>query len=466
MPVATYGMSVFRTHYLAVLCSLFAFALVASPAAAQSANSQTCVTNFSANTDYFPSKIKVENATFFSVQYFNNYKLVTNKNTNETFALTQCGTPQPTNLPNGTKYFTVPVKHVAAVYTTDVTFLEFLGVRSAITVLGSSVDVSSPCAQKLLANNTIASLSQNATMATEQEASVDVVFGAFTAEPAQNNSVSISSTSDPGTLNRAEWLKFYSTFFNLEDHAQSITQALFDNYNCLRDASAAAASATRPVVAWTSYDAPSDYNNKTASWLISVAPYKAQLTSDAGATIFNSTTLTFSTSAAFLDAVANVDILIDETYISSNITDVYKNYNITTDNVGNLKFASSKRIFREDTVQTLAGAIDWFESAVVQEDAVLADLINVVNSSYPSASYKRVWLRNVAQGENVVIKTAADCVDPTAPVVDIAPKCNGTFVTPVNGTAPSAAAGNKVNGLWSVGMAVVVVVVATVAMWV
>lgn len=129
----------------------------------------------------------------------------------------------------------------------------------------------------------------------------------------------------------------------------------------------------------------------------------------------NSTVSTFSTADSFLAAVANVDILIDETFIANNLSDVYKNYGITPTNAPTLKFAANKRIYREDDMQTRAGGLDWFESAIVQEDAVLADVINVVNPSYPFGSYKRTWFRNVALGENFVVSNAGDCKTGRAP---------------------------------------------------
>jgi len=271
---------------------------------------------------------------------------------------------------------------------------------------------------------------------------VDAVFGAFAANSAQNNSVSTSATADPGALNRAEWLKFYATFYNLEDRAETLTQAIFNNYNCLKKDAAAVHLTPVPLVAWASYQAPSSYNNNTPSWTVSVAAYKAQLTADAGGTIFNASSLSYSSSADFLAAVANVDILIDESFIANNIADVYNNYGINSTAATQLKFAANKRIFREDGVQTKAGGIDWFESAVVQEDAVLADLINVINASYPSQSYRRIWFRNVAAGENATVSNPDSCTNVNAPRVDVAPTCNGSFPTPASNSSNGGGSSN------------------------
>lgn len=55
---------------------------------------------------------------------------------------------------------------------------------------------------------------------------------------------------------------------------------MIDNYNRLKKA--ASNYEKKPVVAFTVYNAPSQYNNNTASYTLSAASYKAGLTTDAG----------------------------------------------------------------------------------------------------------------------------------------------------------------------------------------
>lgn len=57
-----------------------------------------------------------------------------------------------------------------------------------------------------------------------------------------------------------------------------------DNYNRLKEA--AAHYDTKPIVAWTLYDAPSQYNNNTGTYILSNASYKVGLTKDAGEFFF------------------------------------------------------------------------------------------------------------------------------------------------------------------------------------
>lgn len=65
-----------------------------------------------------------DDAQYFKIDYHNNYKLVTDQRNQQTYALVQCGTPNPTNLPNGTEIYQVPVTNAAVLETTVVPYLE------------------------------------------------------------------------------------------------------------------------------------------------------------------------------------------------------------------------------------------------------------------------------------------------------------------------------------------------------
>lgn len=73
----------------------------ASPTASSSlsSNPDGCITDYdsSAGVDYFPDKAVVEYATTFAVEYFPSYKVLTviDVESNSTYVLYQCGTPQP-----------------------------------------------------------------------------------------------------------------------------------------------------------------------------------------------------------------------------------------------------------------------------------------------------------------------------------------------------------------------------------
>src|SRR6266540_5822676 len=169
-----------------------------------------------------------------------------------------------------------------------------LGFRSSIKLLGTADSVSSPCIQASKESGEIKVLGTNETLNTLELKNVDLAFGAFEAKLDDKKSVSISTAMDPGILNRVEWIKFYSVFFNAESKANEIYGKIKSNYECFKNLVTKNPSTEKPVVAWVSYESPSEFNQNTATWKIADAVYKKQLTEDAGGTYFNSTTLSFT----------------------------------------------------------------------------------------------------------------------------------------------------------------------------
>ncbi|KAF9134516.1 hypothetical protein BGW39_006781 [Mortierella sp. 14UC] len=434
-PVSFYGQSVFSKYYAQSICVfLLLIPFLISPASAQGQGAiggQNCVTNYdpNANVDYFPSKITVDNAALFKVRYEKNFKVVTNTaaGQNKDYVLYQCGTPAPaaSGFANGTVFVSVPVKAAASLTTTSVAFIEMLGRRSALKVVDTEGLVSSPCVQLGLEKGEIVGLEDNnKTLRAEQFQGADLVFAGFTVENGtESKSVITSEVSDPGPLNRAEWLEFYSTFFNLEESAQKLTSSINNNYNCFK--TAAAAKPTKPVVAWSSYVAP--YGNNSASWTLSGAEYKRILTVDAGATFYNGTDKSiFTTSADFLAALKTVDVIIDETFAGSDMTSFLQSYQLTSANTADYKFLQNQAVFRQDGLVNSNDGRDWFGSGVAMADAVLQDVIRAVHPDALPQDVQYNWLRNIVKGEKKQLLNSASCTatDASTPVPDRAITCS------------------------------------------
>lgn len=125
--------------------------------------------------------------------------------------------------------------------------------------------------------------------------------------------------------------------------------------------------------------------------------------------MLNSTKTVYGSAAELLEAISSVDVLIDETFIGSNLTDFLKNYEIASGQESKYKFLQYKRVYREDGILTASGGYDWFEAPVAMADALLEDMINAVNPTAPSASYKRNWLRNIVLEEPIKYTTVENC---------------------------------------------------------
>ncbi|KAG0358393.1 hypothetical protein BGZ54_010434 [Gamsiella multidivaricata] len=341
--------------------------------------------------------------TIKGLRYEKNYKVVTNTatTTNKEYVLTQCGTPAP-NLSlfgNTTVFIQVPVKNAASIAATAVYDLEH---KFIVVIEG-----------------------KNQTLRASQFQEVDVVFSTLGSESGTvNKAIITSEVSDPGPFKRAEWLEFYSTFFNLEEPAQNLTATINNNYTCFK--SAASAKSTKPIIAWTSYVAPSAYNNNTASWTISGAACKQILSTDAGATFCNDTTVSaFSNNVDFLAAFKDVDINIDEFMAACyDMATFLQNYRLTSnDDYGFLK---DQAVLCEDGIVNSNDGRDWFSGAVVMNNAVLQDIVRAVHPDALPADVHHSWIRNAAKNETRRTMTSADCAgtDLNKPIPDRALVCS------------------------------------------
>lgn len=303
-------------------------------------------------------------------------------------------------------------------------------------------------------------------------------------------SVAFTSTADPGALNRAEWIKFMSLFFNAEANANSIFGAVSRNYNAI-SAAAKAVSITLPkppVVAWVQWWPASAYYGpfgpNIPALAINFPAYKAQLTADAGASILglsdvqsyidsgiafqpkywgtDSIYMFMNATDSFRRMLQNADVVIDEArYINDDgigVSDpsiapsVFINtYGLSPSDAQTLKFlASGRGLLREDGVTGPDSWTAWFANAVVRPDQVLADLlqalypspssiqkflVSVTPSTQPVQLSSGFFLRSVGLGNAPKVLTANTCPtqlgcslprSPICPYIYLA--CNGSVV--------------------------------------
>lgn len=365
-------------------------------------------------------------ANDFSITYFKAFKVVRNFKSNETFVLYLCGTPKPdisaiedVALPKSAKMFEIPVKTIATAETVSVNFLEHLDLEDKI-VFGPLFYTSSPCVQKLGADGNITQIAGTFPDDTEfkaQMATVDLVFISNFAH--QNggdlpNSVTFDTSTDPGALNRLEWIKFMSTFTNDEAKANEYMKEIVDRYECTKKV--ATDLATSKTVAFISIS--SFFGN-----VVSQAAYKIEFIEDAGGvnpfTPPDDTpgaSIPYATLEELALAIADVDVLIDESYAPDpNVytIDTFKAY--FEDTGVKIKAIEDGQVWREDLSINSNGGMEWFESPFPQPDALLQEMLYVLQGPQVSEYLPRVWLRHLSAEENPIVKTPEDCDLETTP---------------------------------------------------
>lgn len=387
-----------------------------------SAGASDCSGNYDAQLDYFPDKISdhPEYAVNFNVAYNMNYKVLTNTKCGETYVLTQCGTPEPnrSHFSANAKFFTIPLTSVGVDETPTVTFLELLGLRSNIHAVTEYV--ASPCVNALLSQNSLQLFEcayGNLTLRTLQSVGASAVLGSCSSDA---NIIAVSATSDPGALNRAEWVKFLAVLFNKEKLANEVFSGVKTRFLCH---SAAVSALDKPVVAWLTYDS---YSTPPV-YSVNTGAYRANYTNSAGGQLFTYSGL-LNTADNLLQAliVGGVDIVIDESY----------NYDVTTYDMTQTlfkfpnvsapdapKFIKNRQVWRWDKLARTSKVgllFDWFEGAVAEADLVLQDVITILHPSCSTSS--TIWFRNLMQGQLAAVAAPA-CTNVSAPLTLSAVPC-------------------------------------------
>ncbi len=370
---------------------LVIFALFSSAVLAQDAVNvvDSCVDDFDPEIDYFPDKIEVEYAEGFSVEYHNNYKLVSvqpwpNATEDEwqQYVLVQCGTPAPEDLAD-LPVIEVPVNRFVATATTMLPHLQAQGVLDRLvgidTVLytntqavierfeaGELVEVA-PGGMGEINVEIVLDLEPDVVMA-QQFWSGGTTYSAL--EEAGVPFVVNSDYADTSPLGQAEWGKYISLFFNTEARANEAFAGVAERYNELVEL--ASAVEERPtVIAGSPYE---------GTWYVAAGDsYLAQLLADAGANYI------------FAD-VEGTSVPMDfEAVLEQGIdADYWVNINqfwATTEDMlaADERFAEftafqKGNLWNNNRIMNANGGNAYFEDGVANPDQLLADLIAIFHT--------------------------------------------------------------------------------------
>ena len=349
----------------------------------------------------------------FSVHYDTYFKVVTTlcgthalSGCNPTtYVLRMCGASVPTafsngtDLPPGAKHFSVPLTDVGVGQSTPVTYLELLGLRDTIKIIDPE-HVHSPCLQKREEEGTIAAANDpygglnEWALAIGNMTSIDAVFTDsygiaynWYGATLTDKDIIFDASADAGALARAEWIKFMALFFNEEERANLYFDREKTAFEYTSARAAGVAGSTTKKCAWVSLS--------FGSYVLDFKTYKTDFcraagmtpVADADSVSAGTYTKTFADKAAFLAALADYDVVIDETYIASPANaNADKAAVLTKLDVVESDFKTGAILLRvdrhlgdtESTTDHAAHTMDWYESALPRPALVLADLAHQV----------------------------------------------------------------------------------------
>ena len=239
--------SLARTVLIAFLLSALVFATYAQDA--PEANlSDGCVENYDAEVDYFPSKVTVDYAQNFNVEYFNNYKVVTmlpwlGAEEALEYVLVQCGTPAPEGY-DESSIFEVPVNSFVATSTSMLPHLDEQGLLDRLVAVDTTLFTSNEDVLALVESGDVAEIGGGGSggdinfellLNLEPELVMAQEFYAGGTTLSQLQEAGIPSVlnadyADTSPLGQAEWGKYIALFFNTEAEANELFDAVEGTY--------------------------------------------------------------------------------------------------------------------------------------------------------------------------------------------------------------------------------------------
>ncbi len=361
-------------------------ALATTPAAEVPTTNRTdgCVETYDAAIDYFPEKAELTYTDGFTVDYFNNYKLITiatpwpGAEQALEYVLVQCGTPAPDGYA-ATQIIEVPVQRIVTMSTSYLPFLEQLAVLDRLVAIDDATYVNNPTVREMAAAGEIAQIGYGAGVNVEQllDLAPDLImtYGSgspdYDAHPvllnAGLNAVVNAEWLENEPLGRAEWGKFIALFFNKEALASEQFATVAQRYEEL--AAQAAAVAERPTVM-------TDSEYQGAWYVAGGNSYTAQYLADAGADFL----------WADEESTGSIPLAFEAVYDKAADADYWINVGLVS-SLAELEGADARyadfaafqqgNVWNNNKQQNENGGSDYYESAVANPDLVLADLISI-----------------------------------------------------------------------------------------
>ncbi len=341
---------------------------------------------FSPEIDYFPQKAQIQYAAGLTIAYHNSYKVVTIKtpwpgaSESMEYALVQCGAPHPEGFLDE-QIIEVPAKSIITMSTTYLPALDELGLLDRLVGVDDTTYVSNPTVLKMAEEGKLASIGYgsgvNVEKVLELAPSLVMTYGSgapeYDAHPvllqAGQKVVINAEWMDTTPLGRAEWLKFIAVFFNKEAESETLFNQIAQDYQQLT-ALTASVSQRPTVFTGSSYQ---------GTWYMPGGQsFAAAFLRDAGASyLWSDDTSTGS-----------LPLSVETVFEKAKDADFWLNVGNAA-SLDELKSADARYadfaafqkgdVWNNDAKTSPNGGNDYYESAVLHPELVLADLISIIH---------------------------------------------------------------------------------------
>ena len=209
------------------------------------------ISSQSESKDFFPLKTELRYAQTFTIEYHQNYKVVTvlqpwrDADTTFTYVLVQRGTTIPDEISDA-QVIEIPVQSVASLATTHLPYLDKLDLLDQLVAVGNLQYINTESVIERVDNGHAAvvgngpDVNMEALLAAAPEVVTTAALGNASKDDYQLlmqkgfKVVVVSDFMEETPLGRAEWIKFMALFFNLEAQAEEIFSGIEERYLAMK----------------------------------------------------------------------------------------------------------------------------------------------------------------------------------------------------------------------------------------
>ena len=330
------------------------------------------------------AKTRLTHSKGFTIEYFENYKLVkiVNRFSNKTdtlqYVLVQRGTPAPSGYP-GAQVIQIPVQKLMVTSSMHVGLAEFAGAADVITGLAESKYITSPVVRKNLAAGKVAEVGNGSAMNYELIISMkpdllmtmgspDAPFARY--QPLTGAGIPVMMNAEwmeTDPMGRSEWVKLMAALLNKEEVVNPKFDAMEKEYNRLKDLAAKVTHKPEVVVGMPF----------KGTWYVPDADsYMTQFLRDAGTEYHWSNVKSTGSLAFNFETVAPVALKAD---FWINMSNAKTKEEIAANDQRYTQFNSYQKgtLYNNNKRLNDIGANDYWESGSVNPSLILADLVKI-----------------------------------------------------------------------------------------
>ena len=386
-----------KKHYILILLIPLLFACKAN--LEKEANKDSMSSNNAVSSeDYFEHKVEPLLAKHFEVSYHGNYKVVKTDATffpngkeaegekrQDILVLVQNGTKAPAltgALANAT-IINIPVQTAAVNVQHSESYLRELGLADKINAIGGLYSYDDEMRNKAMSGelgqisyswhgppNIEVLLERNPEVFLMTLANLDHKGSLDKCRQLGIPTAAVFDWAEEEYLARAEWIKFYSLFFNAEEKANQVFQDIKDRIESLK--SLTANLEKKESAMW-------GYYGSKQKWVMSISDFPGQYLRDAG--LENVLLSNTKTNANGRQTLSTEELLSKGKDIDHWLLgDIHASPLPQDAIMSSFKAWQNDKLYHNlSRVDPKSNSSDWYATAIVRPDTVLADLIKIIH---------------------------------------------------------------------------------------